>query len=87
MVLEFALSDSTKGDDDRSRTTAVQLADGSFYDHFGIEPSWGRYRTILVSDAGVARSDEPDLSSSWISRFPESLTCSRKQRACCAGDR
>lgn len=71
MVLEFAPSDWTGGEplgDDRFRT-AVQLTDGTVYDHFGIEPAWRRYRTILVSDAGASRSDEPDPSRSWTSQI------------------
>lgn len=30
----------------------LQLADGGVYDNLGLETVWGRYRTLLVSDAG-----------------------------------
>ena len=30
----------------------LQLADGGVYDNLGLETVWGRYDTVLVSDAG-----------------------------------
>src|SRR3954451_20394819 len=32
--------------------TDVLLSDGGVYDNMGLEPVWGYYRTVLVSDAG-----------------------------------
>jgi NTE family protein len=86
MVLKFkptAWLDAMPVADPRFQT-AVHLTDGSVYDHYGIEPAWKRYRTILISDAAARRNDEPEPSQSWpaqISRVLDLVTLSgRAQR-------
>lgn len=41
----------------------LQLADGGIYDNLGLETVWGRYETILVSDAGKPFELDAGVSS------------------------
>lgn len=41
----------------------LQLADGGVYDNLGLETVWGRYDTILVSDAGKPFEFDASISS------------------------
>ena len=43
----------------------VVLSDGGVYDNMGIETSWKRYRTVLVSDAGGKLESEPSPKEDW----------------------
>jgi len=47
----------------------LQLADGGVYDNLGLETVWGRYETVLVSDAGKPF----ELSSSISSLGPNQI--------------
>jgi len=46
-------------------TKEVYLSDGGVYDNLGLETAWKRYDTILVSDAGMAMSADPDPGKDW----------------------
>ncbi len=46
-------------------TEEVYLSDGGVYDNLGLETAWKRYDTILVSDAGMAMSADPDPGKDW----------------------
>jgi NTE family protein len=46
-------------------TSEVYLCDGGVYDNLGLETAWKRYRTILVSDAGLSMTADPDPGSDW----------------------
>lgn len=46
-------------------TKEVFLSDGGVYDNLGLETAWKRYDTILVSDAGLAMSADPDPGTDW----------------------
>ncbi len=48
-------------------TSEVYLSDGGVYDNLGLETAWKRYETILVSDAGLAMSADPDPGGDWAS--------------------
>lgn len=47
-------------------TTRVVLTDGGVYDNLGLETSWKRYQTVLVSDAGGVYAAEPDPDTDWF---------------------
>ena len=46
-------------------TRHVYLTDGGVYDNLGLETAWKRYDTILVSDAGLAMTADPDPGTDW----------------------
>lgn len=46
-------------------TSEVYLSDGGVYDNLGLETAWKRYRTILVSDAGLAMAPDPEPHTDW----------------------
>lgn len=46
-------------------TSEVFLSDGGVYDNLGLETAWKRYDTILVSDAGLAMTADPDPGTDW----------------------
>ena len=46
-------------------TTHPVLSDGGVYDNLGLETSWKRYRTILVSDGGGAMGPQPEPKHDW----------------------
>jgi NTE family protein len=46
-------------------TTDVVLTDGGVYDNLGLETSWKRYTTILVSDGGGRMAPEAEPKSDW----------------------
>ena len=46
-------------------TTDVILTDGGVYDNLGLETSWKRYTTILVSDGGGHIAPEPSPHQDW----------------------
>ena len=46
-------------------TRPVVLPDGGVYDNMGLETSWKRYDTILVSDAGGKMQAEEEPYSDW----------------------
>lgn len=48
-------------------TTRLSLTDGGVYDNLGLEPLWKRYRTILVSDAGLKTPALPKPWGNWLS--------------------
>ena len=41
------------------------LSDGGVYDNLGLETSWKRYKTILVSDGGGAMGPQPNPKHDW----------------------
>lgn len=43
----------------------LQLADGGIYDNMGLETVWGRYDTVLVSDAGKPFDLTSAISELW----------------------
>jgi len=47
-------------------TTDVFLSDGGVYDNLGLETSWKRYRTILVSDGGGHVGAEAKPHRDWL---------------------
>jgi len=47
-------------------TKDVFLSDGGVYDNLGLETAWKRYRTILVSDAGLAMGADPAPGTDWV---------------------
>lgn len=49
-------------------TDRLCLTDGGVYDNLGLEPVWKRYRTILVSDGGLAVPNLPFPASNWLSQ-------------------
>lgn len=48
-------------------TSKVFLSDGGVYDNLGLETAWKRCETILVSDAGLAMTADPDPGIDWAS--------------------
>jgi NTE family protein len=46
-------------------TQEVYLSDGGVYDNLGLETAWKRYRTIFVSDAGLAMTADATPASDW----------------------
>lgn len=42
------------------------LSDGGVYDNLGMETVWKRYDTVLVSDAGMKFSPDPEPAEDWI---------------------
>jgi NTE family protein len=44
----------------------VVLSDGGVYDNLGLETAYKRYKTLLVSDAGMKMQAEPEPKSDWI---------------------
>jgi NTE family protein len=46
-------------------TTDVQLADGGVYDNLGLETTYKRYQTLLVSDAGAPFKPAKDVPRNW----------------------
>src|SRR3989440_1128633 len=49
-------------------TTSVVLTDGGVYDNLGLETTWKRFRTVLVSDAAGNTQPRPTLGGNWISQ-------------------
>ena len=49
-------------------TTQLFLTDGGVYDNLGLEPIWKRYRTILVSDGGLASPPMGVPWTNWLSQ-------------------
>lgn len=47
-------------------TTDVMLSDGGVYDNLGLETTWKRYRTILVSDGGGQMAPTPKPAANWL---------------------
>jgi NTE family protein len=43
----------------------LQLADGGVYDNLGLETVWGRYATVLASDAGKPFELDAAMSMAW----------------------
>jgi predicted acylesterase/phospholipase RssA len=46
-------------------TTKVFLTDGGVYDNLGLETSWKRFKTVLVSDGGGHTEPEEEPKSDW----------------------
>jgi NTE family protein len=46
-------------------TTDVVLSDGGVYDNLGLETTWKRYKTILVSDGGGKMGSQPKPKHDW----------------------
>jgi len=49
----------------RPFTDKLVLTDGGVYDNLGLEPIWGRYRTLIVSNAGRNAVDLPMPGGRW----------------------
>lgn len=47
-------------------TTQAVLTDGGVYDNLGLETTWKRYRTILVSDGGGRMAATPKPRRDWL---------------------
>lgn len=47
-------------------TSEAVLADGGVYDNLGLETVWKRYRTVLVSDAGMKVDAKPSPPTDWL---------------------
>jgi NTE family protein len=47
-------------------TTKTVLSDGGVYDNLGLETVWKRYRTCLVSDAGMKTGADGDPHTDWV---------------------
>lgn len=45
--------------------THLSLADGGVYDNLGLQTIWGRYKEVLVSDAGKPFEVDTKLSAFW----------------------
>ncbi len=52
---------------DDAYLTKPVLSDGGVYDNLGLETAWKNYQTILVSDAGLRMSADPDPGFNWVS--------------------
>lgn len=64
--LDPALFEQTEGADlypQEDFRRRLLLADGGVYDNMGLETVWGRYRTVLVSDAGKPFEFDASVSS------------------------
>jgi NTE family protein len=46
-------------------TTDLVLTDGGVYDNMGLETVWKSHRTVLISDAGLKMSAEPEPRGDW----------------------
>ena len=46
-------------------TSEAILSDGGVYDNLGLETVWKRYRTVLVSDAGMSVVSNPNPATDW----------------------
>jgi NTE family protein len=55
------------------------LADGGIYDNLGLEPIWKRYKTLLVSDGGVATPPLPVPWTNWLSQADRVVNISLQQ--------
>jgi len=70
--LTFRESDYTAGSGDDLQyppyTTTVLLTDGGVYDNLGLETTWKRFRTVLVSDAGGKAQPRARVKGNWISQ-------------------
>jgi NTE family protein len=58
------------GSDDLCRppfTTRPQLVDGGVYDNLGIETTYKRFRTLLVSNGGAPFDFQPRVARNWVS--------------------
>lgn len=47
-------------------TSNVHLTDGGVYDKLALETVWKQFETILISDGGAARVDEPNARQNWL---------------------
>lgn len=54
-------------------TRTLYLTDGGVYDNMGLETVWGRYDTVLVSDAGAPLSLEEKVETAWHSQTLRAL--------------
>lgn len=43
----------------------IRCSDGGVYDNLGLETSWKKCRTVIVSDAGGRMTPDPDPASDW----------------------
>lgn len=68
--LKFDPSDFTPDDKidlkDEGYRTKVVLTDGGVYDNLGLETTWKRYETVLVSDAGAAFATQIKPKRDWF---------------------
>jgi NTE family protein len=68
----FREADYTKGSGEDLQyapyTTHVLLTDGGVYDNLGLETTWKRFRTVLVSDAAGGVQPREKLKGNWISQ-------------------
>jgi NTE family protein len=68
----FREADYTKGSGEDLQyapyTTHVLLTDGGVYDNLGLETTWKRFRTVLVSDAAGRVQPREKLKGNWISQ-------------------
>lgn len=70
LTLDFSEADFTpdSGTDLQTPpyTTKAILTDGGVYDNLGLETTWKRYRTILVSDGGGRMGAQPAPRRNWL---------------------
>ena len=57
----------------------LQLADGGVYDNLGLETVWGRYDTILASDAGKPFELNASISAMWPTQLMQVLNIGMTQ--------
>jgi len=58
---------------DKKLRSRMILTDGGVYDNLGLEPVWGRYKTVLVSDAGAPLELKEDPSLLWHNQLLRAL--------------
>lgn len=57
----------------------ISLTDGGVYDNLGVEPVWGRFENLLVSDAGRPFSSLASCSPFVVSRLARAAAISGEQ--------
>lgn len=60
-------------------TTRVQLADGGAYDNLGLETTFKRFSTLLVSDAGAPFFPSPSVGRDWVQQATRSMSIMDRQ--------
>lgn len=51
---------------ERAYRERMVVSDGGVYDNLGMETVWKRYQTVLVSDAGMRFTVDPDPATGWV---------------------
>lgn len=65
-------------DQERLRERLV-LTDGGVYDNLGLETVWGRYTTVLVSDAGAPFATKDRTGEGWIDQTARAMDIATNQ--------